>query len=230
VPEATESSWLTLLIETLGITAALVFYGRFYLQWIVSEIKGRSVVPVAFWYMSVTGSLCLLAYGALIQSPVGVLSHTFNMVIYTRNLIHIWRGKGALSAQRYVMVHGAVAVILLASVGVAGYTWIQEYNDIATRSDEEQARAWFWIAIGVVGQALFGARFLVQWIATEVKKKSHFPISFWYLSFGAAGLLVVSHVQQREWVFAAGVATTVLIYARNIWLIHAKKEPMPPAT
>ncbi|MCA9409043.1 MAG: lipid-A-disaccharide synthase N-terminal domain-containing protein, partial [Candidatus Omnitrophica bacterium] len=41
-----------------------------------------------------------------------------------------------------------------------------------------------WVIIGFLGQFVFGARFLIQWICSELKKESHIPLVFWYLSIG----------------------------------------------
>ena len=64
-----------------GVAGGLIFYGRFYVQWIASERAGRSVMPVAFWYMSSAGSVMLVAYAFALQSPLGALGQTFNIVI-----------------------------------------------------------------------------------------------------------------------------------------------------
>ncbi len=223
--------WENLTADTfwaaIGVTAALVFYGRFYLQWIVSEIKGRSVIPVAFWYMSSAGSLMLLTYAAYVRSPVGALSHCFNIVIYARNLVHVWREKGVLTQRRSVLIHGAMAVVVLGAMGLVSYTWLREFGVTQDVTSEEARRTWFWIAVGAAGQFLFGCRFLLQWLVTEAKKKSVVPVAFWYISLAAAILLMASHIQRCEWIFAVGVGTTLLVYARNLWLIHRRQAPPP---
>ena len=57
-------------------------------------------------------------------------------------------------------------------------------------------KEWFaahWLLVlGFGGQILFGTRFLIQWIASEIKKESHIPIVFWYFSLGGGLLLLVS--------------------------------------
>jgi len=206
------------LWELTGIVGACIFYGRFYLQWIVSEIKRRSVIPVAFWYMSCVGSLMLLGYAAYIRSPVGALSHCFNIVVYSRNLVHIWRERGALTRALYVAVHAGVAVVVAGALALAVHTWLREYE--ATKEAPAAAANWFWIGVGAAGQGLFACRFLVQWVATEMRRRSVVPAAFWYFSVAAAALVCVSHLQRLEWVFAAGTASTLLVYLRNVWFIH----------
>ena len=46
----------------LGFLGQLLFSGRFLVQWLASERRGRSVVPVSFWLLSLSGGLTLLLY------------------------------------------------------------------------------------------------------------------------------------------------------------------------
>ncbi len=208
------------LWNAAGVVGAVVFYGRFYVQWIVSEFKRRSTVPVAFWYMSSMGSLTLLAYAVHLQSPLGALGQSMNIVIYTRNLIHIWREKGLLTKRRNLIVHLVVGAIAAVAIGVAGLTWLREFKISQGLETETAVRNWVWLAVGTIGQGLFACRFLVQWIVTELERKSVIPPAFWYLSVAAALLMMACFIQRGEWIFAAGMASTLLIYARNIRLIH----------
>ena len=72
----------------------LVFGGRFILQWIASEYKKRSHVPTAFWYISLAGSLTLLAYSIHIKNPIFMLGFSLNTLIYLRNLHLIYKHAG----------------------------------------------------------------------------------------------------------------------------------------
>jgi lipid-A-disaccharide synthase-like uncharacterized protein len=81
-----------------------------------------------------------------------------------------------------------------------------------------------WIATGFTGQALFGARFLVQWLASERQQRSVVPRVFWYLSV-AGGVLVLSYaIHRREVVFIIGEVVTLLIFLRNLQLLHRNPE------
>ncbi|MBN2307418.1 MAG: lipid-A-disaccharide synthase N-terminal domain-containing protein [Candidatus Hydrogenedentes bacterium] len=209
-----------------GAVGAAIFYGRFYVQWIASELKKRSVMPVAFWYMSSVGSVMLLAYAVYLQSPVGALGQSFNIVVYVRNLIHIWREKGRLSRRLNIAAHGLVAVVCAVALGLLVFTWYREYRITSEAAPAEAGRTWLWLAIGAAGQALFACRFLIQWIATERKRKSVVPPVFWHLSVAAAALQMGCFVQRAEWVFAIGMLATILIYVRNLWFIHrGRPEP-----
>ena len=59
---------------------------RFFLQWLSSEAKGRSVIPVTFWYFSFAGGLTLLAYAIYRKDPVFIIGQSTGAFIYARNL------------------------------------------------------------------------------------------------------------------------------------------------
>lgn len=71
----------------VGFAGQALFFGRFLIQWIVSERRGRSIIPLAFWYLSLGGGLLLLAYAISIGDPVFILGQTVGSFVYVRNLI-----------------------------------------------------------------------------------------------------------------------------------------------
>ncbi len=75
----------------LGFVAQLLFSARFVVQWVASERRKRSYFPMAFWYLSLSGSVLLLVYSIWRQDPVFILGQSFNSFIYVRNLMLIWR-------------------------------------------------------------------------------------------------------------------------------------------
>ena len=81
-----------------GLFGQLVFLARFLVQWVVSERRGRSVIPVAFWYLSLVGSAILLAYGVLREDPVIILGQSVGAVVYVRNLMLLRAGQSADAA------------------------------------------------------------------------------------------------------------------------------------
>lgn len=82
-----------------------------------------------------------------------------------------------------------------------------------------------WVVIGFVGQALFFMRFFVQWLASERAKASVIPNAFWYFSIGGGGILLLYAIAKADPVFIVGQGMGLLIYLRNIHLIHRKKSP-----
>lgn len=84
-----------------------------------------------------------------------------------------------------------------------------------------------WLGIGLLGQALFSARFLVQWIASERSGKSVVPTLFWYFSIGGGVTLLAYAIHRLDPVFIIGQAAGLLVYARNLYFIH--RAPAPDA-
>jgi lipid-A-disaccharide synthase-like uncharacterized protein len=81
----------------------------------------------------------------------------------------------------------------------------------------------FWLIVGFVGQALFTARFLVQWIASERARRSIVPYTFWLFSIGGGVVLLFYAIYRRDPVFIAGQAGGLLIYARNIIFVRRER-------
>lgn len=69
-----------------GLLGNAAFGSRFLLQWLASERRGESFVPVAFWYLSIVGSLILLIYAIHLENVVFTLAYLPNAFVYYRNL------------------------------------------------------------------------------------------------------------------------------------------------
>lgn len=76
-----------------------------------------------------------------------------------------------------------------------------------------------WLAVGFLGQALFSARFLLQWLKSEKEKKSVFPIAFWYFSIAGGVTLLAYAVYRKDPVFILGQLSGLLIYFRNLYFV-----------
>jgi len=74
-----------------GLVAQLAFTARFVVQWLASERAGRSVMPLAFWYLSLGGSTGLLVYAVVRADPIFILGQSLGSIIYLRNLTLIYR-------------------------------------------------------------------------------------------------------------------------------------------
>lgn len=81
-----------------------------------------------------------------------------------------------------------------------------------------------WLVIGFLGQALFSARFIIQWLASEKQRKSVVPLAFWYCSlFGGLTLLAYA-IHRRDPVFILGQAFGAVIYLRNLYFVHRERS------
>ena len=80
---------ITFLI--IGFTGQGLFASRFIIQWIYSEKKKESIIPVPFWYLSLFGGMGLLTYAIFRKDPVIITGQLFGIFIYTRNLHLIYK-------------------------------------------------------------------------------------------------------------------------------------------
>jgi lipid-A-disaccharide synthase-like uncharacterized protein len=83
------------MLSVFGLSGNLIFSTRFLVQWISSERQGESVIPVAFWYLSIAGSLVLFTYFTVRHDPVGTLAYVPNSFVYARNLYLVRKRKQA---------------------------------------------------------------------------------------------------------------------------------------
>lgn len=91
-------AWLTLdhVWLLIGFLGQALFASRFILQWFKSEMEGRSVIPVNFWYCSLGGGVVLLLYAIHKLDPVFILGQASGLIVYSRNLYLIFREREAL--------------------------------------------------------------------------------------------------------------------------------------
>jgi lipid-A-disaccharide synthase-like uncharacterized protein len=81
-----------------GIVAQLVFTARFLVQWIASERAGQSVIPVAFWMLSIIGGMMTLAYGIQRREAVIIMGQLLAVFIYVRNIMLILKNRRKASS------------------------------------------------------------------------------------------------------------------------------------
>lgn len=95
------SSWTNFAWVAVGLLGQAAFFGRMFIQWIVSEKTRKSQVPEMFWWLSLFGGLCLFSYFVWRVDIVGVLGQSTGVVIYARNLrlIHKQRRREQRAAQ-----------------------------------------------------------------------------------------------------------------------------------
>ncbi|OPY68194.1 MAG: lipid-A-disaccharide synthase [Syntrophorhabdus sp. PtaU1.Bin050] len=82
----------------------------------------------------------------------------------------------------------------------------------------------FWMVLGFVAQALFSARFLVQWVASERAGRSVVPVVFWHLSIFGTVLLLAYAIYRKDPVFILGQSAGLIVYFRNLFLIWREKR------
>jgi lipid-A-disaccharide synthase-like uncharacterized protein len=188
------------------------FFSRFLVQWLLSERARKSVAPPVFWWISLAGSTLLGVYSARESEYVLLAGFAVNGAIYARNLC-IGKSRRRLSSVAVLATAGAAAVFLLLAA-----------RKEAGPADPLPAA---WQVCGVVGQAIWSSRFVVQWQAAERSGRSQFPRAFWYLSLLGNALLLSYALRLGDAVFIAGLAPGPVVQLRNIALIHRSCSPGP---
>ena len=202
------------LVWTLvGLLGQAVFTARFALQWFVSERRKESVVPVAFWWLSLVGSLLLVLYAGVKGYPVFLLGSLVNAFLYARNLILIHAGRESI-AKRRVLVPIALSIALF----VLWSAWPRSDPGVPLR----------WLVVGFAGAAMWSGRFVIQWFASERVGRSVMPRTFWYAGLSGSALLLAYSVYRQEPVFILGYLFPPVPYVRNLVLIY-RKEGAPAA-
>lgn len=186
-----------------GLIGNTLFTTRVLIQWIASERKKQTVVPVSFWWLSLSGTIVMIlyAYGRL-EIPF-ILGYAAALVPYIRNL------RIAYFPDRPPRRSGWIigAAVMLGCVPIVIYC-------------QEKAIQDSWFYFGLLGNAVFGSRFFVQWIQSEARRESVMPLSFWYLSLVGSVILLIYSLIRNDLVFILGFVFNVIPYGRNIYLIH----------
>lgn len=79
-----------------------------------------------------------------------------------------------------------------------------------------------WVTVGLLGQLMFTARFIVQWLASEKAGRSVVPVAFWYFSILGGAIVLAYGIHKLDPVIILGQLPGVLIYSRNLWLIRTE--------
>lgn len=98
-------------------------------------------------------------------------------------------------------------------------------NDIGQWLHDVFVSQWnWWTILGLFGQICFTMRFVIQWLASELAKKSVVPLAFWFFSLIGGGVLLIYSIYLKNPVFILGNSMGFFIYLRNLWLIYREKR------
>ena len=81
-----------------------------------------------------------------------------------------------------------------------------------------------WLIVGFMGQIFFSSRLILQWIYSEISKKSIIPLGFWFFSILGGVTLLIYAIHRKDPVFIMGQATGILIYGRNLYFINKQNK------
>ena len=203
-------NWIEFGWISIGFIAQALFSARFLLQWILSEKAKRSLMPIHFWYFSIAAAILLLAYAVHRRDPVISAGQLLGLAIYLRNIQFIHSEK--ISAKKLLWFLSWLALSIPAIY--TGY-WLGPDS-----AKQPLLLDNFWTTFGFIGQSLFTSRFFVQWWASERAQKSITPTLIWYLSLTGSLMLLTYAINMKDPVIIFGQAFGVIIYTRNLMLIH----------
>lgn len=81
-----------------------------------------------------------------------------------------------------------------------------------------------WVGVGLLGQGVFTARFLVQWFASERKRETVVPVAFWWLSLGGGLITLTYAIHLQSLAFTLGQSMGLFVYIRNLMLYDKAKR------
>lgn len=200
------SNWL---IYAIGFLAQILFSGRLFIQWFLSEKNKKIVTPSLFWKLSLLASFLLFVYGYLRNDFAIMLGQTLTYFIYVRNL-HLqgqWQ-KSPLWFRTFLLIFPILIVI---------YGYNNGKFDLYNLLNNQAIPQWLLI-LGVIAQIIFTLRFVYQWLYSEREKISQLPIGFWRLSVLGAALIIIYAIYREDPVLLLGHGVGLIIYIRNIFI------------
>ncbi|KRO66325.1 MAG: lauroyl acyltransferase [Cryomorphaceae bacterium BACL21 MAG-121220-bin10] len=197
------------LIYAIGFLAQLLFSGRLFVQWFLSEKHKRIVTPTLFWKLSLVASFLLFVYGYLREDFAIMLGQSLTYFIYIRNLHFQGEWQKAPAALRYFLLAFPLLILI--------YGYNNGAYDLEILLHNTQIPQWLMI-LGIVGQLVFTLRFVYQWWYSEQKKESHLPKGFWRLSALGALLIMTYAIYRMDPVLMVGHGSGLIIYLRNLFI------------
>lgn len=201
--------------DGIGWTGQALFTVRVLVQWLASERAGRSIVPHAFWWLSLAGSLALIVYVIHRRDPVFLTGVSINTAIYVRNLVLVYRRRDPRKERLSPWVPVCSGLGLAA---LAAFALTRAGADVVSFDQPLWA-----LALGFTAQTIWSSRFILQWYASEKEGRSVMPSSFFYVSTLGALLLFAYAVVRLDWVMMAAYVLNPIPYVRNLVLIRRSR-------
>jgi lipid-A-disaccharide synthase-like uncharacterized protein len=200
------SSWQ---IYSIGFAAQILFSGRLFIQWFISEKNKKVLTPSVFWKLSLIASFLLFVYGYLRNDFSIMLGQAITYFIYIRNL--------QLQGEWKRLPKFLQIFLFLFPVLIVIYSYNNNTYDIQKLLFNEAIPLWL-LTLGITAQIIFNLRFLYQWIYSERMKESVLPLGFWFLSLIGSAMILVYAIIRKDPVLFLGHIMGILIYIRNIIL------------
>ncbi|THD65771.1 lauroyl acyltransferase [Robertkochia marina] len=205
-------SWL---IYAIGFTAQILFSGRLFLQWFLSEKSKKVLTPTLFWKLSLLASFLLFVYGWLRDDFAIMLGQTLTYFIYIRNLQLQGEWQKSPKLLRTFLWFFPLMVVI--------YGYNNNTYDVYELFQNEDIPLWL-LLLGSIAQITFTLRFVYQWIHSERHKESSLPKGFWLLSLTGALLIFTYAIFRKDPVLLVGHSLGSVIYIRNLMLLKKQDD------
>lgn len=202
-------------ITLVGFLAQMLFFSRFAVQLFLSERAKASLSPTLFWQISFVACFLMIAYGWLRNDFSIIEGQLLAYFIYIRNLQlkDAWRRLPWIARRIFIFVPM-----------LAIFYSIIHFNDIILPLLQNPSIPVSWLLLGTIGQTIFASRFIYQWIYSEVKKESLFPLGFWIISIIGSSIIIVYAIFAKDIVLLIGQGFGLLVYSRNCYLRSLAKK------
>ena len=190
-------------VVAAGWIGQACFTLRFLIQWIAAERARASVVPRSFWWLSLAGSVLVTGYALDKGEHVLLVSLVIGGVLSARNLA--LRPGRARAESPWILVLAILLIGILVAVELSTTT---KFLGASTA----------WAAVGLVGQALWVARFPLQWWLSEREGESRFPAAFWWTSLAGNLMLLAYAIHTQDLLFVLAYLPGPIVQARNLVL------------
>jgi len=197
------------IIYSIGFLAQILFSGRLFIQWIVSEKSKRVITPSIFWKLSLLASFLLFVYGYLREDFAIMLGQTLTYFIYIRNLQLQGEWQKSPKLLRWFLLIFPVLIVI--------YAYNNGQYDLNKLLKNDDIPYWL-LTLGIVSQIVFTFRFIYQWMYSEKTKTSQLPVGFWRLSVLGASLILAYAIFRKDPVLLVGHCAGLIIYVRNIFI------------
>ena len=206
------SSWF---VYAIGFLAQLLFSARLIMQWIKSEKTQKIQTPSLFWKLSLQGAVLLFIYGYLRDDMAIMLGQFLVYGGYFRNLqLQGEWGKSGIMFKLYVIALPVLIALYIIFLGRLDWADLVKGDNISN-----------WIIIlGIVGQLIYTARFIYQWIHAEKNQESDLPWKFWVISLVGSSLIFIYGLLRYDPVLLAAHFFGGLVYIRNLFIIKKSRK------
>ncbi|MGV8091528.1 MAG: lipid-A-disaccharide synthase N-terminal domain-containing protein [Mangrovibacterium sp.] len=204
-----------LFMYAIGFISQILFFARTILQWFKSEHVGQVLSPIIFWKISLLASILMLTYGILRNDAAILIGQFLVYFIYIRNiqLKNEWNSMSLISR---IIISLCPVIILIYLFTGTDYTL-----DTFLQNEKNPLLLMIW---GITAQIIFVSRFFYQWIYSENKGESVFPVGFWIISICGSAMTFIYAILRLDPILLIAHSLSIFIYLRNILIFYNKRS------